>query len=58
MKGRFSSLAKTAVKKADSALQSDTAKEAKRIGVQAWGVAKSALGTAIKSAKGAMDKKE
>jgi len=58
MKGRFSSLAKTAVKKADSALQSDTAKEAKRIGVQAWGVAKSALGTAIKSAKDVMDKKE
>ena len=58
MKDRFSELAKTAVKKADTALQSDTAKEAKRMGIQAWGVAKSALGSAIKSAKGAMEPKE
>jgi hypothetical protein len=56
MKSRFSSLAKTAVKKADIALKSDTAKEAKRMGAQAWGVAKSALGSAIKSAKNAIDK--
>ena len=58
MKDRFSSLAKTAVKKADTALHSDAAKEAKRMGVQALGVAKSALGSAIKSAKDVMDKKE
>ena len=58
MKDRFSALAKTAVKKADTALHSETAKEAKRMGVQAWGVAKSALGSAIKSAKGAMEPKE
>jgi len=58
MKTRFSALAKTAVKKADTALQSDTAKEAKRMGIQAWGVAKSALGSAIKSAKGAIEPKE
>lgn len=58
MKGRFSVFAKDAVKKADSALQSDTAKEAKRMGIQAWGVAKSALNSAIKSAKSAIDSKE
>lgn len=56
MKDRFSSFAKTAVKKADTALHSDAAQEAKRMGVQALGVAKSALGSAIKSAKDAMDK--
>jgi len=58
MKGRFSNLAKDAVKKADSAMQSQTAKEAKRMGVQAWGVAKSAIGSAIKSAKGVIEPKE
>lgn len=51
MKNRFSSFAKTAVKKADTALHSDAAKEAKRMGIQAWGVAKTAIGSAIKSAK-------
>ncbi|QOY54595.1 hypothetical protein HUE87_12150 [Candidatus Sulfurimonas marisnigri] len=58
MKERFSVLAKTAASKADTALNSDTAKEAKRMGIQAWGVAKSALGSAIKSAKSAMEPKE
>jgi hypothetical protein len=58
MRERFSSLAKTAVKKADSALQSETAKEAKRMGIQAWGVAKSALGNAIKTAKSKIEPKE
>ena len=58
MKDRFSTLAKTAVKKADTALHSETAKEAKRMGIQALDVAKSALGSAIKSAKGAMEPKE
>lgn len=57
MKDRFSSLAKTAVKKADTALKSETAKEAKRMGIQAWGVAKTALNSAIKSAKDAMEPK-
>ena len=57
MKERFSSLAKLAVKKADSALNSPKAKEAKRMGVQAFSVAKGALGHAIKSAKDVMDKK-
>jgi len=58
MKERFSTFAKTAVKKADTALHSAAAKEAKRMGTQAWGVAKSALGNAIKSAKGVIEPKE
>lgn len=58
MKERFSALAKTAVKKADTALKSETAKEAKRMGIQAWGVAKTALNGAIKSAKNALEQKD
>jgi hypothetical protein len=57
MKERFSSFAKLAVKKADSALNSPKAKEAKRMGIQAFSVAKEALGNAIKSAKDVIDKK-
>jgi len=57
MKERFSDFAKTAVKRADTALKSQTAQEAKRMGKQAWGVAKEALGSAIKSAKEVMDNK-
>lgn len=58
MKNRFSSFAKTAIKKADTALHSDAAKEAKRMGIQAWGVAKTAIGSAIKSAKNAIEPKD
>jgi len=57
MKDKFSTLAHSAVKKADTAFSSQKAQEAKKMGKEAWGVAKSALGSAIKSAKGAMDKK-
>ncbi len=57
MKEKFSSFAKTAVKKADSALKSPKAVEAKRMGKEAWGVAKVALGSAIKTAKDVIDKK-
>jgi len=57
MKNRFSAFAKTAVKKADIALKSPKAQEAKRMGIQAFDVAKVALGTALKSAKDAIDKK-
>ena len=57
MKERFSNFAKTAVKKADTALKSQKAKEAKEMGKQAWGIAKVALGNAIKSAKDAIDKR-
>jgi hypothetical protein len=58
MKDRFSTLAKKAVKKADDALHSNAAKEAKRMGTQAWGVAKVALGSAIKTAKNVIEPKE
>ncbi|ABB45296.1 hypothetical protein Suden_2022 [Sulfurimonas denitrificans DSM 1251] len=58
MKERFSQLAKKAVKRADSALKSETAKEAKRMGIQAWGVAKTALSSAIKTAKSKIEPKE
>jgi len=57
MKERFSTLAKQAVKKTEKALQSQKAQEAKEMGKQAWGVAKVALGNAIKSGKDFMDKK-
>ena len=57
MKDRFSSFAKLAIKKADTAMNSPKAKEAKRMGIQALGVAREALGSALKSAKDAIDKK-
>ena len=57
MKEKFSSFAKIAVKKADNALKSPKAVEAKRMGKEAWGIAKVALGSAIKTAKDAIDKK-
>ena len=57
MKDKFSSFARNAVKKADTALKSPKAVEAKRMGKEAWGVAKVALESAIKTAKDAIDKK-
>jgi len=57
IKEKFSNFAKIAVKKADFALHSPKAQEAKKMGIQAWEVARAALGTAIKSAKDAMEKK-
>jgi hypothetical protein len=57
MKERFSSFAKTAVKRADSAIKSPKAQEAKRMGKEAWGVARVALSNAIKTAKDVIDKK-
>lgn len=58
MRERFASFAKQAVRRADSALKSQTAQEAKRMGKQAWGVAKNALGSAIKSAKEKIENKD
>lgn len=58
MRARFSTLAKNAVQRADSAMKSQTAQEAKRMGKQAWSVARVALKSAIKSAKGAIDNKK
>jgi hypothetical protein len=57
MKAKFSDFAKNAIRKADIALKSPKAQEAKRMGIQAFGVARVALGSALKSAKDAMDKK-
>ncbi|MFA6196067.1 MAG: DUF6781 family protein [Sulfurimonas sp.] len=58
MREKFSTLAKSAVKRGEKAMQSQTAKEAKRMGKQAWSVAKSALGSALKTAKDAIEPKE
>ncbi|WP_418640808.1 DUF6781 family protein [Sulfurimonas sp. ST-27] len=58
IKEKFSAFAKIAAKKADSALHSPKAQEAKKMGIQAWEVARAALGSAIKSAKDAMEKKD
>ena len=57
IKEKFSHYAKLAAKKADFALKSHKAQEAKRMGIQAFEVAKEALGSALKSAKDAIDKK-
>jgi len=56
VRNRFSTFAKGAVKTADSALRSETATEAKKMGKQAWSVARVALGSAIKSAKEVINK--
>ena len=58
MKDKFYEFTKTATKKADSAFSSGKALEAKRMGKEAWSIAKVALNNAIKSAKNTMDKKE
>lgn len=57
MRDRFSDFAKSAVKRADIGLNSPKAKEAKRMGMQVFEVAKDTLGNALKSAKDAMEKK-
>ena len=57
MKAKFSTFAKKAIKRADTAMKSPKAQEAKRMGIQALGVAKVALNSALKSAKDAIDKK-
>ncbi len=54
MKDRFSKI----VKRADEALKSPKALEAKRIGKEALGIAKTAIGTALKSAKDAIETKK
>jgi hypothetical protein len=51
MKEKFSSLAKTALKKSSIVLNSQTAKEAKRMGTQVINVAKNLLNSTIKSTK-------
>jgi len=58
MKEKFSSLKSSAVKTTDSEYISQKAQEAKKMGIEAWGVAKSTLENVIKTAKTAIDKKE
>ena len=58
MKDKFSSIKKDAISRGSKVLKSQTAQEAKRMGIQAWGVARGALQNAIKSAKNAIDKKD
>lgn len=58
MKERFNSIKKDALKRGSKVLKSQKAQEAKRMGTQAWGIAKSALGNAIKNAKSVIEKKE
>ena len=57
MKEKFSGLASGAVKKADNAFKSEKAQVAKRMGKEAWSVAKGTLGSALQSAKDAIPKK-
>ena len=56
IKEKFSQFAHIAVQKADVAINSQKAQEAKRMGVQALNIAKDAINNAIKSAKDAIDK--
>lgn len=57
MRDQLSYLAKEAVVRGSKVLNSETAREAKRMGVHAWSSAKAAIDTAIKSARERMDKK-
>jgi len=58
MKDKFSIMKKDAFQRGSKVLKSQKAQEAKRMGIQAWGVARNALESAIKSAKNAIDKKD
>ncbi|WP_345992838.1 hypothetical protein [Sulfurimonas sp. HSL-1716] len=58
MKDKFSAIKKDAIQRGSKVLKSGRAQEAKRMGIQAWGVARSALENAIKSAKNVIDKKD
>ena len=58
MKDRFNLATKDALVRGSRALQqSDTAREAKRMGIQAFGAAKTALDSALKTAKDKIEKK-
>ncbi len=56
MKERFSDIKYDALQRSGKMMNSKTAKEAKRMGIYAWSVAKSAIDGAIKGAKEKMDK--
>jgi len=55
MRDRLIHLRKEAIKKSNEMLSSERAKEAKRIGIHAWKVAKAAMNGAVKSAKDAIE---
>jgi len=55
---QLAAVRKEAISRGQSVMQSKTAIEAKRMGVNVWDVAKNALNGAISSAKDAMDKKK
>ncbi len=57
LRDKLGTLKKRALEKSSEVMQSQSAQDAKRMGSQAWGVAKAALDGAIKSAKDAIDKK-
>ncbi len=57
MKDRFSSATKDAFVRGSRALHSEKAQEAKRMGIQAFSAAKTALDSAIKTAKDKIEKK-
>ncbi len=57
LKERLSSVTKEAMERGSRALQSEKAQEAKRMGIQAWGAAKTALDSAIRTAKDKIEKK-
>ncbi len=56
MKERFSDIKEDALQQSSKVINSKTAQEAKRMGIYAWSVAKSAIDGAIKGAKEKMDK--
>lgn len=58
MKDKVQSIKKDAMQRGAKVLKFDKAQEAKRMGIQAWGIAKTALENAIKSAKNKIDKKD
>ena len=57
MKQKFNDLKREALQRSSKVLKLQKAQEASRMGKQAWVVAKTKLGSAIKSAKSAIDKK-
>lgn len=58
MKDKYQAVKKDALQRGTKVLRSEKAQEAKRMGIEAWGIARTALENAIKSAKNVMDKKD
>lgn len=58
MRERLIHLREEAIKRSNEMLQSERAKEAKRLGIHAWNIAKAAMNGAVKSAKDAIDQEK